>query len=418
MGVPATSIKRTYLLLATILMLLPAAHAQQNADELYAAARKAAFDDKNYTQAQQYCNQALAITPGYTEITLFKARLYAWSEKPDSARIFFEKALQEKPQMAEIYASYADLEYWNHNDSLVIPLLDRGLQYNPASTDLLLRKAQALDRAKAYRDAIILTDSVLVLDRKNAMARALSQKLRDNISKNSIGIRYEYMTFDKAHYPEPWHYASLSYTRQTKIGSFALMLNYADRLNGNGYQLETEAYPRISKTFYTYVNFGYSEDVGIFPQYRAGFSLWANLPSAFEAEAGIRYLYFTEGKTLYTAYLGKYTGNLLIGARTYLTPSDTSISPSYNILARYYYRTADEYIGINLGYGLSPDERAYANLLNEKFQIVTYRADLDFRHSIRRLNIITLKLSFINQEYLPGIKDNQILIGAGYTRRF
>ena len=182
--------------------------------------------------------------------------------------------------------------------------------------------------------------------------------------------------------------------------------------------METEAYPRISKTFYTYLNLGYSADVGIFPKWRAGASLYMNLPAAFETEAGIRYLYFTDNQLIYTLYAGKYLGSFLIGARTYLTPSTSTISQSYNVMARYYYRSADEYIGINGGYGISPDERAIAYLLNSTYKLVSYRAGLDIRYAIRRLNIITFNASFITQEYLPATKGNQYQVGIGYIRRF
>jgi YaiO family outer membrane protein len=400
-----------------ILSLQIVAQEKPTADGLYAAARKFAFDDKDYAQAISYCNQALALTPSYTEITLFKARLYAWDNKKDSARIYFDKALQEKPEMEEAYVALSDFEYWNHNDSLVIPIIDRGLQYHPQSVPLLLRKAKALDRTREYHDAIILTDSVLKLERNNTEARALSQKLRDNISKNSIGIKYDYVRFDKQ-FPDPWHIASLNYTRQTSIGPVSIIANYANRFKTEGLQIEAEAYPRISKTFYTYVNLGYSADVGIFPKWRAGASVYMNLPAAFEAEAGIRYLYFTDNKYIYTLYAGKYLGSFLLGARTYLTPSSATISQSYNVLARYYYRSADEYVGINAGYGISPDERAIAYLLNSNYKLISYRAGLDLRYAIRKLNIITFNASIINQEYLAAIWGNQFQIGAGYIRRF
>ncbi len=405
------------IIVLTLCFCTAKAQQSRNADELYTAARKAAFEDKDYTQAISYCNKALELAPGYTEIILFKARLLAWNKQPDSARVYYNKALRQKPAMEEAYIALADFEYWNHNDSLVIPILDSGLHYNPQSASLLLRKAKAYDRARAYRNAIMLTDSVLALDRNNTEARALSQKLRDAVSKNSIGLKYDYVTFDKQ-FPDPWHLININYTRQTRLGPATLNVNYANRFGKKGLQLEAEAYPRISKTFYTYIDLGYSADVGIFPKWRGGFSLYANLPAAFEAEAGIRYLYFTENKLLYTLYAGKYLGSFLVGARTYLTPTSSTISQSYSILGRYYYRSADEYIGLEAGYGISPDERAIAYLLNTGYKFTTYRAGIDFRYAIRKASIITFNASVINQEYLPGTKGNQFQAGVGYIHRF
>jgi YaiO family outer membrane protein len=85
----------------------------------------------------------------------------------------------------------------------------------------------------------------------------------------------------------------------------------------DGLQYELESYPRFSKTFYAYANIGYSDNVGVFPKWKAGASLYANLPKAFEAELGIRYLYFNSAAYIYTLYIGKYYKSFLFG--TYIS---------------------------------------------------------------------------------------------------
>ncbi|MGV7608803.1 YaiO family outer membrane beta-barrel protein, partial [Mycobacterium kansasii] len=61
--------------------------------------------------------------------------------------------------------------------------------------------------------------------------------------------------------------------------------------------------------FYLYVGGGYSGDVSLFPKYRTGVSLNANLPHSFEAELGYRQLYFSNSIWMYTAAVGKYYKN-------------------------------------------------------------------------------------------------------------
>ncbi len=387
------------------------------ADGLFAAAREMAFKDKNYTDAIRLSKKALSINPAYTDIIIFTGRLYSWDKQPDSARIYFEKAIQQKNVTADAYAAYADLEFWNDNREKALLLIEQGLITSPTSVELLLRRAKILNANRAYKSAILVVDTILKLDKNNTDARALASQIRDNVSKNRIGVKYDYLSFDKQ-FPNPWQLASIDYTRQTKAGPITARINYANRFKKNGLQYELESYPRFSKTFYSYFNVAYSDSVGVFPRWKLGTSLYANLPKAFEAELGIRYLYFSADAFIYTLYIGKYYKSFLFGARTYLTPANSNISQSYSIMARYYYGGIDDYIGLLAGAGLSPDDRRVNIQLNSTYKLQTYMAELTLRRAVRKLNIFTINASILNQEYLPGIKGNQIQAGIGYIRRF
>lgn len=394
-------------------------------DSLFARARTAAFDNKDYPSAISLSKQALQIAPNYTDIVVFLGRVYTWNKQTDSARYYFNQALQQKPGYEDALAAYADLEFWNDNDSAALAFANQGLAQNPASQQLLLRKATVLESMKQYEDAAMLADSVLVLNRDNQDARTLLVRLQDFLSKNRIGIKYDYSHFDKQ-FDNAWHMLAIDYTRQTNVGSFTARINYANRFAHNGLQYELESYPRFSKTFYAYAAVAYSADTfGVFPKWRLGGSLYANLPRAFEAEAGIRYLYFagdTDGSDFYTLYLGKYYKHFLFGARVYLTPSDVATSQSYNAMVRYYFGGIDDYLNFLVGYGISPDDRNTATLINiNTGDLTTYKGEVIFRKQFKRMNIITANFSLLNQEFTRGpevLKGNQIQAGIGYIRRF
>ena len=386
-------------------------------DGLFAAARKEAFDNKNYNAAIALAQKANQLNPAYTDITVFLGRLYAWKEMPDSARYYYNMALEQNPAMIDAYAAYGDLELWNNNYETSIDILNKGLSYDSAAVPLLLRKAKVLNAIREYKAAIDVLDILLMYDRKNTQARALASQIRDNVSRNRIGVKYDYVHFDKQ-FPDPWQFVSIDYTRQTKAGPVTARLNYGNRFKTSGVQYELEAYPRFSKTFYGYVNIGYSDDLTVFPRWRAGASLYTNLPKAFESEIGVRYLYFNSDAFIYTLYVGKYHNNFLFGARTYLAPASKNIAQSYSVLARYYYGGIDDYVGLTAGAGLSPDDRRVNVQLNSNYKLRTYTGELTVRHSIRKLNVVTLNISLLNQEYLPGMIGNQIQAGIGYIRRF
>jgi YaiO family outer membrane protein len=390
-----------------------------SSDGLFQAARRAAFDNKDYPLAKIYCKRGLEKSPNYADIRIFLGRLYTWTDQYDSAKACFETVLAREPDYEDASLAYADLQYWNNYNKETIAICDAGLKAHPESKDLLIRKAKAYTALKDYASATTITGTLLQKDKSNTEARSLENRIKDESVKNKIGISYDYNTFDKQ-FSDPWHLLSLDYSRTTGIGSVIGRINYANRFASSATQFEIDAYPRINKTFYSYVSMGFSDNSGLFPRFRAGFSLYANLPKSFEGEIGFRYLKFSGTPTwIYTAYVGKYTGNWLLGARTYITPSDyvQKVSVSYSITARYYLGGADDYLGGVAGYGISPDDR-YNNIQINTALLSSYRLGLFYKKRVNVHNNFTADLGWFNQEYLPGTKGNQYLISAGWQFRF
>jgi YaiO family outer membrane protein len=387
------------------------------ADGLFQIARKAAFDEKDYLKAIDYSKRALTISPSYTDIRIFLGRVYSWSKQYDSAKTTFDYVLAQQPQNEDASAAYTDLEYWNSHYDAALKIVDNGLQHHPNSEVLLLKKAKIFFALRRFTEASIIINKVLQLNKNNEEARALAERIKDASTKNKIGISYDYSHFDKQ-FPGPWHIISLDYTRYTGIGPLTFRANYANRFKRSGMQYEVDAYPHINKTFYAYLNLGYSADSSVFPKYRGGFSLYANLPKSFEAEAGIRYLKFSGATWIYTLYFGKYYKSFLFSSRVYLVPSNTNISQSYNVSARYYYKGVNDYLTLNLGTGISPDERASSILLGSGYKLRSNRASIIWQQSFKNLNILRLSAGWINQEYLPDTRGNQIDFGISYQRRF
>ena len=368
--------------------------------ELFADARKSAFENKNYQKAKELAFEALKKSPGYADVDIFLGRIYSWDHQYDSARMHFTKVLNANPN-EDASVAYADLEYWNDNYRNSLDICNNALLNFPHSEELLLRKAKNLKALKNFSEAAEITTQVLKINSNNQQARALAVSIKEQLLRNKISISYENSSFDKQ-FDKAWNLASIAYSRQTKLGSVIARINYANRFSSNGLQAEVDAYPHISNTFYGYLNFGYSGDVGVFPGYRAGMSLYANLPKSFEGELGIRYLYFTSGTKIYTASLGKYWSNFLFTARTYLTPSSTDISQSYNLSARYYLKSADDYIGLSVGTGFSPDDNTQnIQFSNKENKLSSKKISADFNHTFLKWNIISISAGIINQEYQP-----------------
>ncbi len=408
-----------YLYLLGMCIIVKGVDAQSSlsAEDIFQQARSLAFDGHDYPAAIQRTRAALALSPRDPDFRIFLGRLYAWSHQPDSARQAFDEVLRSHPGYEDVYVAYADLERWNDNDTRSLELCSSGLSYHSLSVPLLLRRASALYGLHRYSEAKAAADSALRVDPKDAEVRALLSKIRDYSTLNKIGISYDYVYFDRQ-YQDPWHLVSVDYTRQTSLGSVIGRLNYANRFRSGGVQGEIEAYPHLSRRFYGYINFGYSADEGIFPRYRAGASLYANLPYAFEADGGLRYLYFSSSTWIYTFSIGKYYKNFWFNARTYLIPGGSALSQSFTLTGRWYFGGADDYLSLGVGTGISPDDRSNNQQLASKYALRSHKVEAGWRRTIGMRNILFASAQWLDQEYLPKTHGNQLDLGIGYQRRF
>ncbi|POY38608.1 hypothetical protein C3K47_04225 [Solitalea longa] len=386
-----------------------------SADSLFTLAKQSAFAQKKYPQAIAHSKQALKKNPDYLDIQIFMGRIYSWTNKLDSARIVFDDVLKKDPQNKEALFAYASMEYWNNGSEKALALCNTALNNYPDEHDFLLLKTRVLTDLKRFEAANAIATQLVSRYPKDTEVRSIVERLREFTSKNQVGVNYTYTGFDKQ-FDTPWHLMSVDYSRQTKIGSVVPRITYANKFGRGGLQFETDFYPHISERFYAYVNAGYSNDVGIFPKYRGGFSLFANLPYSIEASVGFRYMYFSNSTLMYTGSIGKYYKSYLFTFRTYLTPGESKLSQSYSANIRYYYRGSD-YFSLGIGSGISPDETNYI-LYRNNTQLYSFKLNGGYIYSLNKFNQLSLDFGWINQEYLPGVKGNQYDIGIGFKHKF
>ncbi|WHF50304.1 YaiO family outer membrane beta-barrel protein [Chryseobacterium gotjawalense] len=410
---------KKYLGFLMLLLFHFAAYSQQSlsADELFVEARNAAFEQKDYPTAIKLTKAALEKAPDYTDISVFLGRLYTWTNDLSSAREVFEGLQKKEVHDEDFFIAYGSLEYWNDQNAKATEILNKGLEYHPQSEALLLLKAKVDFNNSDYAGAEKTINTLLRINPKNTEARALSIKINDFTSKNAIGITYNFSHFDKQ-FDDDWHIVGLSYKRVTPIGSVILKGNYANKFAASGTQIELEAYPKLSKMFYLYVGAGYSNDVGIFPKYRSGVSLNANLPKSYEAEIGYRQLYFSNNIWMYTASVGKYYKNFWFNLRTYITPDNDNISQSYTGTVRYYTKGAADYFAFQIGTGISPESYLSNLLENEIYKLKTFKIGGEYNFALKKTNLFSISAMYYNTEYLPKTKGNQYDFSLGYTKKF
>lgn len=385
-------------------------------DGLMSAARLAAYKTKSNAEAIRLANKALALKPANPEVLTFIGRTWSWMGNRDSSVSYLNKAIALNSEMEDAYVALVDVYFWNKCNEEALARDSVGLQHFPASRELRLRKAKILAAMARYKLALAVADTMKNEHDTDREIRGVILDIKDMFYHNKISVKLDYAHFDKQ-FPDDWRFGSIEYVKGGKKAAYVARVNWADRFGKQGLLYEVDAYPKLSRKFYMYANLGYSPDVGIFPKWRSGLSLYSNLPHAFEAEAGIRYLYYTSNAFFYTLYLGKYYKSFLFGGRAYLAPSSNGFSRAYVGTARYYFGGVNDYINLTVATGVSPDDRRYNLLVNSSNKLSSEMAELIFRKAIRRLNVISLNVSVYKQEYFPGLIGHQYQAGIGYTRR-
>lgn len=169
-----------------------------------------------------------------------------------------------------------------------------------------------------------------------------------------VAARYEYTHLDDT--AEPWQYGSVEAgvrrARLTSIGR----LNLASRFGDSGQQIEVDLYPARAGLGYAYLSGAWSEG-GPFPDLRLAAELFATLPRAYEASAGVVYMDFGgDDVSILVASLGRYMGNYWVAVR----PSYTTVGSelAVTLTARRYLRTPGEFVTARLFAGSTPEEIA------------------------------------------------------------
>ena len=384
----------------------------------YEEARSLALNGQR-AKARSMCRTILA--QGFnSDVALLLGRTYAWDGKYDSTRIVLNEVLAHNPNNMEAFDAFADVEYWSENYTKAIEYCDLALKKDPKNEDFLFKKARILHSNEKYDEAVATLEELISINGSNAEALKKLQEYRLDVMKNRIKLNYTIDHFDKSFNRDPWQVVALSYGRKTKLGSVIARVNMAKRFGDIGFQYEIDAYPKISENNYGYLNYGFSQS-SVFPDHRFGAELFHSFPKAFEGSLGMRTLFFGGSDvTIYTGSVGKYISNYWISLRSYVTPGSTGTSVSGQLQMRRYFSDPENYVGLRLGYGVSPDDNQ--NLVNvdssSRLKLKTRSVRLEFNHLINHVWIINPAAAWGNEELKSGDFSGYYTFDISITRLF
>lgn len=383
----------------TLLVVLGTSFITLLSAQTFDQAKDYAFNGER-VRARAICKAILA--KGFdSDVAILMGRTFAWDKQYDSARVVLENVILQSPDNSDALSALADVEYWNDHYPKALEYCNRILEKNPENETVQIQKARILNSAKQYKDAAEVLENLLQKNSGNSNAMRLLDRVRLELMKNKITINYSYDYFDNAAYKkDPWQLVYLQYARKTSMGTLIGRVNYANRFGRNAVQLEADAYPRIGENDYLYLNYGFS-DISIFPRQRGGFEWYHSFSNAFEGSLGGRLLHFQGSKrvVIYTGSFGKYLGNYWFSLRPFVTPGETGTSVSTYMIVRRYFSDPENYIGLRLGIGSSPNERLL--LLNPGLSshLKSQSGKVDFNHIFSNRWILNAGVAFAREQY-------------------
>lgn len=327
-------------------------------DELFRKARAEAFNG-NRDESRKMLKYILEKSPDYEDVRILLARTYAWDGDRNAARTELNKVLEVNPKSKDGLNALADVEIWDEKYDAALMVVNNALSYYPTFEDFLYKKSSILYELKQPEESKEVLTTLLNINPAHQKGLDLSKSIELQGKIYTVGATYALDVFSRTF--SPAHYGSIQLSRQNAWGSSIVRLNYANRFNSSGLQYEIDLYPRISNGVYAYLNYGYSSS-SIFPVHRAGAEIFSKLPKRLELSGGVRYLNFGSVNTvyIYTGSLGVYFKNYWLSVRPYITPDKkTGTSYSTTLSFRKYWQDSENYIGLNIGAGFSPDERRF-----------------------------------------------------------
>ena len=393
---------------------------ERKVDSLFNLAQRN-IDENDFEEARENARRILKIKPDYYDAWILIARIYSWDYLYDSAKVEYLKIIDEKPGYWDAVDGLIDVGIIDKQYDSALMFANYGLDYHPKDKNFLYKKADVLYLKGDYNNSQRVIAELLDVDPAIKKGRDLLTQIEKVRIYNMIRLEYNIEFYEKP-WTRRWHLYSISYQRRTKIGNFILRANMgdlvktylydvvdifayeADRFTDNlDFQYELEAYPKITKKSYLFINGAYGQRGELFPRFKGGLEYFQGLPLGIELSLGFRYFYFENGPDkdvwVYTGSITKYVKKYYFSFRPYFTPRNNDLEQAYFLEARRYLDLADNYIFAEFGYGITPDDPTRFIATAIAFDQKSYNARAGIQYLIKNRWLIWFQLGYSYEEY-------------------
>ena len=418
-------------------------HTAENRISTYENAYELAYNGKT-SEANRILNTLAKTEPDDYKTKSLLGSTASWTGNYELARLEFNKVLSKDKSNRNVWISAIKNELYAKNYALALGLCNKASINIKPSQEVERLKSLALsgiatqnypDRGWYNVESEVSTNKkkkenkskiTAAKDFQSEAKTGLSRKVpfTPELQKNMVAVNNAVTIFDQRY--DPMTYTSISLRRQTAIGSVIPRINYSNRLGKNGLQYDLDVYPKITKGLYAYLNYGFSNSE-IYPKHKLGGDIYLNIKKGFEFSAGGRFINFaTRDVKVLTNSVGYYKGNYYFSLRSYITPVPNGLTKgSGNLLVRKYLKDAENYIGINGGFGFSPELRQFTSgdliLAETLLYIESQRLSFEYQFTGKNnLHAYRTNLGIMRQElaYAPGTFFWSFSAGLTYEINF
>lgn len=407
-------------------------------DDNFEEAYELAYEGK-YNSAKKILVENLSSTSENLDALFLLASTYSWNGQYEKARDEFNKILSQDKTNRSVWISAIKNELYAKTNAIALGLVNKAMDYIAQDDELQRLMDLAMEGISNTKyaekgwhnvETNLKTGKALKKQLKNETKKVSNKKevAKDEEAKNEeadvepknrIGVNNAFTIFNERY--DPVIFSSVSWRRQTKIGALIPKINYSNRNGVHGLQYDIDFYPKFLKRFYAYLNYGYS-NASIYPSQKFGGDIYMNLPNAMEFSAGGRYLSTrTQTVKAITNSLGYYKGNYYYSLRSFVSPREGNLwSISGNLLVRKYLKDAENFIGVSIGMGFSPELQQLIvgdDLLSETVLYVeSQRINMQYQFTTKKSpNIYRANLGVSRQELAFDSGNFFFAISAGMS---
>lgn len=359
------------LILLTAFCICNVIPAQQtvDADQMLKDAIEAKTNGE-YQKALIISQEALKYSPNYIDFRILAGKIYNTQSEPDKAIEQFEKASAVPAYSKEAEIGLGIAYELKKDSQSSLKIYQKLLEKNPQEYFFYKKVIGISEELNEHENAIKFADLWVknipedgearksLEYQKEIFSESKKSVILDNIctsieKQNRVGILFMHSVMKN----NTFHILSLEYLRKSadKKNTLITRINYGNKNSSEGVQFEAEDYWAHSRKNYSLFNAAVSLNE-IFPDFRAGYSLFSGLNKGWELETGVRYIQVA-GNNTYTLVLGgskEFEDNWL-SLKNYITLNNERYYPSHVLTWRHFLNAHKDYVSLIMGLGISPE---------------------------------------------------------------
>lgn len=398
--------------MVVIVCLLTAGRAlAQNEDSLFARARELAFADR-FDEAIPLLDALLEKDPMQSDYRIFLARVYYWNAEYQRADSLLTPLTDLSPPDKEAVDLHEKVLSVDSLYERQIALEDRAIRLFPDFADgYRFQKAIALKSLGKNEEALRELDSISIcFNRYDIDYLRMSILL---LRSNTVSAGWLLTAFSPEGFA-PWNFLHVGYEHRFARWSLAPRVNYGRLFGKEAVQVEADAYVRLRRQSYLYLNAGGSDRNTVFPVMRLGAEYYAGPVKFLSLSAGARYLRFSEDDVLLlTGHAGWNLKHSTFSYRPFVL-AEKKVLLSH-VLAWRRNLLSESYVQLELQYGTVP---YYFYTQNEFVRTGAYRAGVSGRFRLGSHFFVQPVLMYEYEEYVPDAFRSRFNMQLILSKRF